>query len=103
TRTSGSPATSIVVVTLDNFVCTKLCLESVLVNTEPGYELIVVDNASETETRGYLGELESRHSHLRVLWNDANRGFAPAVNQGLAASSGEILVLLNNDTVVPPG
>ena len=33
----------------------------------------------------------------------ANRGFAPANNQALAAARGDVLVLLNNDTVVPRG
>ena len=32
-----------------------------------------------------------------------NRGFGPAVNQGLALASGDMLVVLNNDTIVPPG
>ncbi len=40
---------------------------------------------------------------MRVVLNRENRGFAAANNQGIAASSGEIVVLLNNDTVVPPG
>jgi hypothetical protein len=35
--------------------------------------------------------------------NAANRGFAPANNQGLAQADGEVLVLLNNDTLVPRG
>jgi GT2 family glycosyltransferase len=98
------PRASIVIVTLDNLVCTKLCCESLLANTEIGsYELIVVDNGSSSETRAYLARLESRDSQVRVFLNDENRGFAPAVNQGLSEATGEILVLLNNDTVVPPG
>jgi glycosyltransferase involved in cell wall biosynthesis len=38
-----------------------------------------------------------------VEFNDGNRGFATATNQGLALAMGDFLVLLNNDTVVPPG
>ena len=41
------PRVSIVLVTRDNLVFTKLCLESVLANTDyPRFELIVVDNGS---------------------------------------------------------
>ncbi|HEX6385857.1 MAG TPA: glycosyltransferase family 2 protein [Anaerolineae bacterium] len=95
---------SVVVVTFNNLVFNRLCLESLLVNTEyPKYEIIVVDNGSTDGTPAYLRELAWRHPHVRVLFNDANRGFAAANNQGLALARGEILVLLNNDTIVPRG
>jgi hypothetical protein len=40
---------------------------------------------------------------VRAVCNPDNRGFAAANNQGLALARGEVLVLLNNDTLVPPG
>jgi GT2 family glycosyltransferase len=98
------PRVSIVVVTYDNLVFTRMCLESVLANTEaPTYELIVVDNASTDGTVEYLAALARCQPHVRVVFNDRNRGFAPANNQGLALARGDVLVLLNNDTIVPPG
>jgi GT2 family glycosyltransferase len=98
------PRASIVVVTRDNLVFSKLCLESVLANTDdPGYELIVVDNGSGEELLSYLGQLESRFPFIRVVRNETNRGFAAANNQGLAMAAGDRFVLLNNDTIVPPG
>jgi GT2 family glycosyltransferase len=95
---------SIVVITRDNLVFTKLCLESVLANTDyPFYELIVVDNGSEDELLSYLDQLAGRFPFIRVVKNATNRGFAAANNQGLAQATGDRFVLLNNDTVVPPG
>ena len=47
-------------------------------------ELIVVDNGSRDGTREYLAALAERDSRIRMLRNEENRGFAPAVNQGLA-------------------
>jgi GT2 family glycosyltransferase len=35
--------------------------------------------------------------------NQENAGFARANNQGIARSTGDAIVLLNNDTIVPPG
>ena len=94
---------SIVVVTFNNLVFNRLCLESVLANTvEERYEIVVVDNGSQDGTVDYLSELAQLNTHVRVLLNDKNVGFAVAANQGLAAASGEILLLLNNDTIVPP-
>lgn len=100
---AAPPRASIVIVTFNSLVFTKLCLESVLSNTDPGYELIIVDNRSTDGTVEYLRELAREHSHVTVLFNDSNRGFAAANNQGLARATGGVLVLLNNDTIVPPG
>ena len=44
-----------------------------------------------------------RDARVRVVLNGRNMGFASACNQGLGLAGGEHLVLLNNDTMVPPG
>jgi GT2 family glycosyltransferase len=98
------PRVSIVVVTRDNLVFTKLCLESVLANTDDReYELIVVDNGSGEDLLSYLDRLTDRFPSIKVVRNETNQGFAVANNQGLALASGERFVLLNNDTIVPRG
>ena len=98
------PRASIVIVTYNNLALNKLCLESVLRNTEQlNYEVIVVDNNSSDGTPEFLRQLAAEHPHVRVILNPANHGFARANNQGIAASTGESIVLLNNDTVVPVG
>ena len=97
------PRASIVVVTRGNLVFTRLCLESVLANTDDGYELIVVDNGSEDGTREYLLTLARRTGRIRVLLNDENVGFPGRLQPGARAARGDVLVLLNNDTIVAPG
>ncbi len=97
------PKASIVIVTFGDLVPTRLCMESILDNTDrPPYEVIVVDNGSSEEARLYLGRIASQQPHVHALFNDENLGFARACNLGLEAARGEILVLLNNDTIVPP-
>jgi hypothetical protein len=101
---SATPLASIVIVTYNNLELTKLCLESVLRNTHyPNYEVIVVDNDSTDETRAYLRHMAAQHSQIQVILNQNNGGFARANNQGIARSTGDYLVLLNNDTIVPSG
>jgi GT2 family glycosyltransferase len=101
---SSFPRASIVVVTFDNLVFTRLCIESLLGNTRyPNYEVIVVDNGSGDGTPAYLRDVARRHAHVRALFNKANLGFAAANNQALERATGDVLVLLNNDTIVPPG
>jgi GT2 family glycosyltransferase/glycosyltransferase involved in cell wall biosynthesis len=99
-----TPRASIIIVTYNNLALTKLCLESVLRNTEyPNYEVVVVDNKSKDETPAYLRQLATQHEHVTIVLNDENHGFAKANNQGIARATGEYLVLLNNDTITPPG
>lgn len=98
------PRASIIIVTYNNLALNRLCLESILRNTDyPNYEVIVVDNNSSDQTPAYLRQLAEHHPHIRIILNPDNRGFAAANNQGLAISDGSRLVLLNNDTIVPPG
>lgn len=103
-RQVTDPRASVVIATADSLVFLKLCLTSLLTETAaPAYEVLVVDNGSTDGTAGYLNELSGACPQVRVIRNDSNLGFAPATNQGLEAARGEVLVLLNDDTVVPAG
>jgi len=98
------PRASIIVVTYNNLAFTKLCLESIIQNTEyPNYEVIVVDNNSTDDTQAYLQSISNQYTNFTVILNQQNNGFAKANNQGIARATGKYLILLNNDTIVPPG
>jgi GT2 family glycosyltransferase len=100
----GAGSASVVVVTYDGLPFTRLCLETVLAHGgEVEFELIVVDNGSGDGTPEYLTRLSREDARVRVLLNGRNAGFAVACNQGLSLAGGDHLVLLNNDTMVPPG
>jgi GT2 family glycosyltransferase len=95
---------SIIVVAHNNLVFTRMCVESVLANTHwPAMELIVVDNGSTDGTLVYLNELAMNVPLVRVIATGKNLGFSAANNLGFQASRGELIVLLNNDTVVSNG
>jgi GT2 family glycosyltransferase/glycosyltransferase involved in cell wall biosynthesis len=98
-RANLEPKVSICVVTFNNLELNKLCIESVLGNTEyQNLELIVIDNGSTDGTKEYLEHLDD--NRLRVVINEENRGFARANNQAISQAEGEYICLLNNDTVV---
>jgi GT2 family glycosyltransferase len=98
------PRASVVLLTHDNLAFNRLCLASVFENTDyPNYELLVVDNASTDGTVEELRRLSALLPHMRLIENDHNAGFGPGNNQGLAAATGDLFVLLNNDTIVPRG
>jgi GT2 family glycosyltransferase len=98
-----APRASILVVTYGNLDLTRLCLASVqrAVTTTP-YEIIAVDNASPDGTAAWLQEA-ARLLPMTVVANHDNRGFAAANNQAAALARGDVLVFLNNDTVVTDG
>jgi GT2 family glycosyltransferase len=101
---AGPIVASVVVVTFNNLLFTRMCLASLLANTDGlDYELVVVDNGSRDGTPEYLRCVASANPHVRLILNDVNRGFAPANNRGLVHAKSDVFVLLNNDTIVPPG
>jgi GT2 family glycosyltransferase len=63
------------------------------------HEVVVVDNGSTDSTRTLLKE---RFPGVRLVALPRNIGFGRAVNRGVRASSGRILVFLNNDVVCEP-
>jgi GT2 family glycosyltransferase len=96
---------TIVVVSYNGLELVRQCLESILADPSyPRYQVVVVDNASEEPVRAYLRHLQETERRVRVIFNETNLGFAAANNIGLRQlDDSEFVVLLNNDTVVPPG
>jgi GT2 family glycosyltransferase len=94
----------VVVVTHSNASLCRSCVEAVLKNSAwPNLDVIVVDNASNDDTRTMLESLRAREPRIQVLHNHENKGFAGAANQGIKATAGEFVVLLNDDAAVAPG
>jgi GT2 family glycosyltransferase/2-polyprenyl-3-methyl-5-hydroxy-6-metoxy-1,4-benzoquinol methylase/tetratricopeptide (TPR) repeat protein len=93
------PLTSIVLVTHNAWAYTRECLSSIRMRTDEPYELIVVDNGSTDGTPEFLERMED----VRLIKNGENRGFPTAANQGIRAARGDVVVLLNNDTLVTTG
>ena len=99
TLTSNFDLTSIVILTHNGLAYTRQCLASVRAYTDEPYELVFVDNGS---TDGTLEFLRSQQG-VTLIANPENRGFPAAANQGIQASRGRQLLLLNNDVVVTTG
>lgn len=82
---------SVVLVTWNSAQHLPRCLSAIAQQSWPDVELIVVDNGS---TDG-----SADHATIR---NPDNRGFAAAVNQGIAAARGEFVMLCNPDAFLEP-
>jgi GT2 family glycosyltransferase len=92
---------SIVIVSFNARADLERCLSSLLA-APPAvpHEVVVVDNGS---IDGAPELVAARFPSARLLRPGRNLGFAAANNLGLRSTTGRLVLLLNPDTVVPPG
>ena len=92
---------SIVIVSLNARHHLENCLHSIA--TAPPairHDIVVVDNAS---TDGSADAVRSGWPAVQVIARPTNDGFAAANNAGIRATRGDLVLLLNSDTIVPAG
>jgi len=90
-----SPATT-VILAWNAWESTEACLESLKPTLGIRDQVVVVDNGSTDATARRLG----RYPWIDVVTNEENRGFAGGCNDGAALARHDIVVFLNNDTVL---
>jgi GT2 family glycosyltransferase len=73
----------------------EVCLGALRRQTYKDYEVILVDNGSTDGSQTYVREA---FPEVGLIELNENRGFTGACNAGYAASLGEFVCLLNNDT-----
>ena len=83
----------ILIVTYNSEAHIEACIQSAVECSEA---VVVVDNASQDGTK----EIVTRQPSVTLINNNRNRGFAGAVNQGVAALNCEFVLLLNPDAVL---
>lgn len=93
------PRVSVVIPTWNGAALLEDALESLLQQTFRDFETIIVDNGSTDGTEERLSPVYPATRWIRL---DENRGFAEAVNIGIRAAVGEIIILMNNDTEADP-
>ncbi|MER2265456.1 glycosyltransferase [Methylobacterium oxalidis] len=85
----------------------KLCLASLIPQLQPGRirAIVINDGSPDVAVGAYLTELAAAcHPGLTILDNPRNLGFIATVNRGFSLlEQGEDALLVNADTVLPPG
>lgn len=96
-----SATVSVVIVSWRTRDALRDCVESVKRQEEVSLsQIVVVDNASGD---GSAEMVAAEFPDVRLIRNPDNRGFAAACNQGMRLADGSYILLLNPDTIVPPG
>ena len=83
---------SAVIVNYDSWPHVLRCIEALRGTRHESFEILVVDNGRE--------EPPSLPPSVHLIRNPENVGFARACNQGITASVGDCVVLINPDTLV---
>jgi glycosyltransferase involved in cell wall biosynthesis len=73
-------------------------IESVLAQTQPAHELVVVDGASTDRS----AEIARSHPNVRCVEQVGNTGFAGAWNEGVQAGEGDLLAFIDSDDLWGP-
>jgi N-acetylglucosaminyl-diphospho-decaprenol L-rhamnosyltransferase len=95
---SMSPTVDVVIVAYGRYELTDSCLRHLRAQTLE-HRTILVDNGSTDDS---AVRVQAQWPDVQLERFAENRGFAEACNRGVAAGTGDVVVLLNNDVDVRP-
>src|SRR5260370_19379427 len=96
----SSPKLVIIVLNYNGLRFLKSCFDSLLNQTYPGMEIIMVDNASSDRSVEFVKE---NFPSVKIIRNATNLGFAEGNNVGIRRALGlnaDLVLVLNNDTLL---
>ena len=103
-RNADDLQVTVIVPIFSDYDATRLCLESLLREINwTGHRAILINDATlDPQIVAYLAELDSE-PHVEVLTNTYNLGFVGSVNRAFNRGIQDDIIILNSDTVAPPG
>lgn len=96
------PLVSMIVINFNGGEVWKDCLRTLEKISYPNWELILIDNGSADGSDHLVEDFKLGLKNYIFIHNEINLGFAYPNNQGFEKSKGKYILLLNNDTKVPP-
>ncbi|MEE8558143.1 MAG: glycosyltransferase family A protein [Myxococcota bacterium] len=78
-------------------------IQAILRQSVVPLELLVIDDGSTDDSLQVASDFARRHSFVRVLENDRNRGVVYSINRGVDSAQGEFVYLASADDRVLPG
>ena len=97
---SDSPAVAIIILNWNNWQDTIACLKSLAGIDYPNYQIFLVDNGSTDDS---VAQIRQRFGTIQLFETGENLGFSQGVNFGIGqAKTSDLILLLNNDTIVTP-
>jgi GT2 family glycosyltransferase len=97
-----NPTLTIQIVTWNSGAVIDACLASLAAQTDRGFEVIVVDNASADDTASRVAAAFATGLPGQLLRAERNIGFCGGQNLAFARGSAPWVLFLNPDTTLPP-
>ncbi len=97
---TSTPRISVLLPVYNGMPYLSQAVDSILGQTFPDFELIVIDDASNDGTSAYLASLSD--PRLRVISFKSKRGLAPSLNFGIETAKGLYIARIDADDIALP-
>ena len=77
-------------------------LQSLLNQRQPLHEIIVVDDGSIDGSGALVKQFSQKHNNIQILRHKQRAGKSAAINHAAYIASGELLLVIDHDTVLDP-
>lgn len=77
------------------------CVQSILAQTEPDFELLLVDDGSTDHSGALCDQLAQKDPRIQVI-HQKNQGLGGARNTGIQAAAGDWVLLVDSDDWIEP-
>ena len=99
---SSVPLVSVIVPCYNATAYLKRCVDSVLAQTMPDFELLLIDDCSTDETYALMQQLAATDTRIKLRQTASNGGPGATRNVGIEAAQGTYLLFADNDDALLP-
>jgi glycosyltransferase involved in cell wall biosynthesis len=99
---SSLPLVSVYIPTKNRQALLATCIDSVLQQTYPNIEILIVDDGSTDNTFEFLTDLANKHNNIVIFKNEVSKGACAARNIAIKQANGEFVTGLDDDDMFLP-
>ncbi len=96
-NSNNKPLVSVVMATYNGEIFIRQQMESVLAQSYPNIEIIVVDDCSTDDTVNIIRELQAKSPLIKLLVNETNLGYIKNFEKGCSTATGDYIALCDQD------
>lgn len=96
------PLVSIIMPTYNRGHCLPNAIESILSQTYPYFEFIIINDGSSDKTDAILNAYKKKDPRIKILRNDSNMGIVTSLNKALKIAKGKYIARMDDDDISLP-